>query len=351
MRRRKYAQAASPPAPQKTRAIAVPMPTFSDDRWLALIHAILALLVPLFLLSLVGCDLSDPGPQKVDFGPEVDGTQIGKAIQSTWQDSDPSSTQVGAYVTFETTDTIAGGTMQILSADTAQKVLRKTDDGKNIIFDLFEYKVNYHQDQSKPETLSREFELAFDKPQATTGTVTKAAPTEAEIVELVKVLSQKVNMPVSGLEATKPEDPGPPPETPITFHRLVTYEDSGPPPAGILQRDPKNCLGIPACIMRYRHVSFDIVFWHTPEGDRTRVEFISSPDAPQILGWNMTPFRPFYPGLLRTCITQLVALGEAQGKTLVTECQNVRDFTFTEPNPTPTPGPVPSPSPAPSPTP
>jgi hypothetical protein len=344
-RRNNASQALSqslPPA-LRVRAVALPLPMISDDRLLAMIHAVLALLIPLFLLSLVGCDFNDQGPQAVSYGPEVDAVQIGNAIASTWQDSDPTKTQVGAYATFETMDTIAGGTMQILTADTAQKVLGKTDDGKNIIFDLFEYKVNYHQDLSKPETMSREFELAFEKPAA----ATKAIPSEKDIVQLVLALSKQVKV----QEATKPDDPAPAPNAPITFHRLVTFEDQGPPPQAVLDRDPQTCLGIPNCTMRYRHVSFDVVFWHTPQGDRTRVEFISSPDAPQILGWNMTPFRPFYPGLMRTCLTQLIALDDPRNKTLITECQNVRDFAFTDPNPTPSPTPTPTPTPSPTPTP
>jgi hypothetical protein len=80
--------------------------------------------------------------------------------------------------------------------------------------------------------------------------------------------------------------------------------------------------------MTYHTVAFDQVIWSNPTGERIRFEFVVSPEVPQTSGFNMSLLFPWYPGLMRSCVTLMVAIGgeESNAKTLLTECQNVFDF-------------------------
>jgi len=286
----------------------------------------------------VACDVPDSGsPAPVDFGIEVPAAAISDAIANTYRDSDPTQTKLGAFVHFETNDDIAQGTMKIVARDTSQTITKRTEDANTVSFDLVENEVTYHQNDGTSQTIVRAYQLGFKKQDAPPIT-----QTVADLMLLPAALAlRNLNIPSNGRalgspvnsqermatpDAATPDPQATPP--PVTFHRLSSWEDTGPAPAGVRQR--ANCLGIPQCTLRLRHVTYDMVSWQDPKGSRIHIELIISPDIPQTIGYEMTPVLSYIPGLLKSCVTQLANTGNSQtvSQTLITECQQVDDFLF-----------------------
>ena len=51
-----------------------------------------------------------------------------------------------------------------------------------------------------------------------------------------------------------------------------------------------------------------------------------SVDAPLLSGYRMTPIFNFYPGLIRSCISLMIAVGDKGAETLLTECNKIREL-------------------------
>lgn len=267
-------------------------------------------------LALASCDLDD-GPVAPDYGPEVSVEEIYRAIENLYRDSDPLQTKVGAFVHFRTTDTIAGGQLIFHAADTGHTVVRRVESECITTFHIVEKRYTHKQDGTS-DLLTRELELPFQ-----TSSSGSCASTDAVTPKALPTLKLTSDEPVR-----------------VTFHYLREWETRGPAPEAVRARPQgnPNCLGIPNCELTYRHVSFDLVYWDSPHGSLTRLEYVTSPDIPQISGFNMAPIFFYIPGLFKSCLTQMMPLGDGDLETLVTECQEVVDFTYeAEPNPTPTP--------------
>lgn len=276
------------------------------------------------LLVLTSCELDDT-PAKPDYGPEVSVDEILRAMENLYRDSDPLQTNVGAFVHFRTTDVFAGGQFVFVAADTGHTLVQRVEEECTTTFHIVEKRYTHKQDGTS-DLLVRELELPFQ--------TSWDGPCDPESApELLSSFSLK-SAPVMKLASEAPVR--------VTFHRLKEWESRGPAPESVRARpkDNPNCLGIPNCELRFRHVSFDIVYWDTPEGSLVRLEYVVSPDIPQISGFNMAPLFYYIPGLFKSCSTQMMSLGDGETQTLVTECQEVVDFTY-EASPTPTPTPTP----------
>lgn len=278
----------------------------------------LLLLVATFGLS--GCD-DDKGPAKPQHGPAISTNDLYNALDGLYYDSNPFITKVGAFVHFKTTHEIAGGQVRIHSADTGHTVVNRVESECFIIFHIVEKRFTHNQDGTS-EMLKRELELPLQT--SASGACAQTA-TDARAASISKFIQSSV----------KPAEDGGP--SLVTFHNLRSWETRGPAPKAVRERpqDDPNCLGIPNCELRYRHVSFDLVDRsENPDGEVIHLEFVASPDIPQTSGFNMGPLFAYLPGLFKSCVTQMASLGGDAGKTLVTECQEVVDFTYELP-PTP----------------
>ncbi len=335
--------------------------SFLSARLLCAVGVLSCILFSCLMISCKG-PTDSGGPQAVDYGPEVDVKDVGNAIANTYRDSDPTQTKVGSFVHFETDDDVGDGTLQLLTGDTSQTITNRVEDAQSITFDILETQVKYNQNNNTSSTVTRGYQIPFQKSAVAARQMASAQSLEG----VRKLYSHRVGLalqaalraPAAGAGAQPSIDPaspfaqpaptaaptpgsspapgptpGPTPdgEVKITFHHLRTWEDSGPVPPGVQARAA--CLGIPGCKLTTRHVNFDIVFWNIPGGDRTHVELTTSPQIPQLSGFEMAAVQPYIPGLLKSCVTQLIPLndGHTVSTTLITECQKVDDFLFAAP--------------------
>ena len=278
-------------------------------------------LLMIFLLVPVGCIVdTNPSGSPIDYGAKSTQDEVLAALSNPVRGSDPTATKLGAWVKFETTQSIAGGQVFAVVADTTQTVTERQETADVVALTIVEGRRNYKQND-KPETVSRSFNLAFEK--AKPKQLEFVSPLEALALAqqsagpALSMLEQRVLSLMSQVQTSA---------TPVTYHRLRTTKVKGPPPK--LVREAPGCAGLPDCQMTYNTVSFDQVIWSSPSGDRIRFEFVVSPEVPQTAGFNMSLLFPYYPGLMRSCVTLMVSIGDenSNAKTLLTECQNVFDF-------------------------
>lgn len=272
------------------------------------------------LATASGCIQAGTG-EPVDYGAPTTSAAITTEVIKTVRDSDPSQTKVGAYGRFLTTHNIGGGTLRSLAANTSQEVTSRTVNGNIATLQILEKTSEYRSNSPTPEKMSRNFILNWEIPSESTspaGVQPQLTPASSGVTTAAMRSALR-----SYLSKTDDSDGG----IKVTFHRLRAWEDSGPPPERV--RSQPNCLGLPQCQIRLRHVLFDLVSWDVPEGNRVHIELVVSPDVPQTIGLNMNPIWPYIPGLVRSCITRLVPIGdEGRSKTLVEECKDVVNFAF-----------------------
>jgi hypothetical protein len=263
----------------------------------------------------IGCNTGSRSGVPVDFGPQTDAKSITTAVAKTVRDTDPTLVKVGAFGRFLTNDIIGGGTLVLTVANTSQEVTARNIANNVLTLQVMEKITEYHGNSNTPQKVTRSFQLNWQLPSQTTPEVLGNDPITAPTA-LEKALHQ-----YSSTKTTASASPG------ATYHRLIQWEDTGPAPANVASQP--NCLGLPKCQMRLRHVNFDIVVWDTPQGNRIHVELTVSPDVPQTIGFNMNPIWEYIPGLVRSCITRLVSIGtDGRNSTLISECKDVINFAF-----------------------
>lgn len=295
----------------------------------------------------IGCENEYAG-EKVNYGPAVTENEVISAVYDHLiSGTQPANTKAGAFVHFASTENIAGGTLNILLADTGQTTISREESSTQVTFNIVEKTVAYHPNSPTPEKVTRNFELTFDKPKVASAVV---GVNEFIGVQLFRPTSETLGIVATefarraaktagsiGKAETPTPSPNPsaspaptaaPANSGTTFHRLKTWTSEGPPPEAV--RAQPDCGGVPQCKLRFRHVVFDIVTWDIPGGNLIHMELVASPDVPQTFGLNMNPIFPYLPGLLRSCYTRLVSTSPDGGglKTLLTDCNDAVNFTF-----------------------
>lgn len=302
----------------RARAIAIPQ----EDRVLALIHLLLALLAPLLIMALTGCRSNENG-EPVDYGPEAAAVDINEALFRPLEGVNPLAIKVGAYVQFTTTQKLAGGQVMNRLSDTGMKVIDREEDDSAVIYRIRQDKATYGND-NKTDIVSTDFPFGISKDNGTSN----ASVQSALVVAPLELLEQSVPALLKSLDvasSTKVRQAA----TRVTYHRLVTSERDEPPPSEV-QAQP-GCLGIPNCKIKVHHIEFDQVAWGGSEPERVHFELTMSPDVPMLAGLYMSPLFEYYPGLLKSCVTLMVAIGDGSSKTLLTECNEVEFFRFESP--------------------
>jgi hypothetical protein len=277
---------------------------------------------PLFVFALAGCDGGAKG-LPVDYGTEIPVTEIQKAIVQGVKGIDPAATQCGAAVQYTTTQYLAGGQVVNLLEITTLVVVERdeipatsnTPAAVRLKFRESKLDVSKPREQAS-DPVQREFVEYFAKGPISSSFVAEAkgapialsAPAEAPRLHAMSAAGVRVS-----------------------FHRLTTSSASGQPPQPVTEK--ANCRDVPGCQMTYNKISFDQVAWK-PEGpEKIHFDFAVSPNVPQISGFNMSPLFPYYQGLVKSCVTLLVKVGDGYDKTLLMECQQVQDFLYRQSSP------------------
>ena len=277
----------------------------------------IALLAPLLILALASCDDGAQG-LKVDYGAEVPITEIQKAIVAGVRGIDPSATELGAAVQYTTTQYIAGGQVVNLLGATVLVVIEREEiaaSAPNPAMVRLRFRESKTDFGTRPgessNTIEREFIEVFEKASLAPSYAVEAkgapiALSDPAVSTMARAFAS---------EGTK-----------VTFHKLSSSSSTGLPPVPVTEK--ANCRDVPNCTMTYNKVSFDQVAWRADGPEKIHFDFVVSPDVPQISGFNMSPLFPYYQGLVKSCVTLLVKVGEGHDKTLLMECQQVQDFLY-----------------------
>ena len=311
------------------------------------------------LLVIVSCEPSRNG-EPVDYGPEASNSDLNHALVTPLSDLNIQSLSVGQFVHFSTTDAIAGGQVVQLESDTGQTIVDRTEQATSTEFSVVQNKYVYGG--STPQKASVEFQLNIANAAAAPG----ATPTPAPAASATPVPSSMPGATPSASSASMPNvaslgerieelkssarfggesvllselqrygvqrareanglhlDES---RAKTSIHRLKSWETVEAPPQ-LVQNQP-GCLGIPSCQIRVRHVSFDQVTWDTSQGTRVQFELAMSPDIPLLSGYKMSPVFEYYPGLMKSCVTLMIAVGDKGAKTLLTQCNLTENFAY-----------------------
>lgn len=324
----------SPPIePRKARAVAV---SRHDDVVLGLLHFLLALLLPLFVLILTGCERAYMG-EKIDYGPEVKPSDVNAALIAPLEKVDPRTIKLGEFVHFSNTQQINGEQPRVL-VDTSRTVTSRQESADEVQLNVIQHQVTYENDGTYSK-VSREFPVAILKdPEAEPPPIPTPDPTPLPSPSPIPVPtstptssaspppSSSATPPPSSSATPSPKDtPEPEPEAgPVvrrTYHRLKTsFLQVRPPPA--VQQRP-NCGGVPNCLLDIYRVQFDIVEWVGEKSARAAVDVAIAPDLPILA----TPFFDVY---YSQCVSQTVPYqnGNDTVDVLVKQCTKIEDFRF-----------------------
>ena len=283
----------------------------------------------LLVLAIAGCDNGAEG-LKVDYGPEVPVSEIQKAIVAGVRGIDPSATELGAAVQYTTTQYLAGGQVVNLLGATVLVVVERDEiaaSGSNPAMVRLRFRESKTDFGSRPgessNTVEREFVEFFEKASLSHlhgPTFSSSFRVEAKGAPVA--LSAPAAFPLlSSRAVTLAEN-----EARVSFHKLSSSTTTGQPPAPVTEK--ANCREVPGCKMTYNKISFDQVAWRVDGPEKIHFDFVVSPDVPQISGFNMSPLFPYYQGLVKSCVTLLVKVGDGHDKTLLMECQQVQDFLY-----------------------
>lgn len=262
--------------------------------WLyTLLHLALTFSLPFLLLAVTGCQNENSG-KPPEYGPQVQEQSVDQAVIEAIMDADPKRIKVGAFVHFATKQYLAGGLAVNVVSDTGHTVTAATEAESTIDYRIVEHKVTYGY-QDGPRKVSTEFNLTVAKPKM------------AQLSSLINNVHAQATTPVT-----------------VTYHGLKTSTYKAPPPARV--REQPNCLGLPDCLMTYRKITFNEVYHTGNSPQKVSYEFIISPDAPPTAGYNFGIRYAFLPGLMKSCFTLMVPIGDGDSRTLFTQCQEVENF-------------------------
>ena len=270
--------------------------------------------------------------EPVDYGPPQEWDAINKSWVNLVRDSDPSQTKVGAIGRYFTAVELGGGSVELLVTNTVLEVTSSHVESGILTLNLLENTTEYHASSRTSEKMNRNFQLNFKVTTAPAAPATLTSPSPSPFTTQLhaQTLEQSVrDFLIQDGQIKKTNSESLPK---ITYHNLRTWEDSAPPPPKV--QEHATCRGIPNCRLRLRHLIFNVVSWDEPKGNLIRIELVTSPDVPQTLGFNVNPIWRYTPGLMKSCLTRLIPVGDDGGdRTLVHECKTVVNFAYDKATP------------------
>lgn len=260
---------------------------------------ILSLIGALIGGSLIGCSAKEDG-EPVDYGPETTIEALENALTTPIIGIDPTQAKIGAFVHIAQVQELAGGKVSSVVSDTGQTIVGRDESESDVQYTIVQHKVTYGQQASK---VSTEIKLAFAK-ESVSATRSRTATAFRS--------SSFVHQLTSGSR--------------LSYHNLRVSQTTVAPPLPVQQAP--NCLGIPDCKIRLHTVSFDQVLWSGDQNERIHFDMSISPDIPALAGLEMSPLFRYFPGLMSSCVTLMIPIGDGRAKTLLRECQEIVNFRF-----------------------
>jgi len=269
-----------------------------------------SVLLSTMLLPLIGCSTKRDG-EPVDYGPETTIEALENALTAPIAGIDPTQAKIGSFVHIAQVQELAGGKVSSIVADTGQTVVGRDESESEVQYTIVQHRITYGQQTNK---VSTELKIAF----------TKAKDTETETVSSFAFanfmnFANLVNFVNSG-RLRQLASSG----SRLSYHNLRVSQATVAPP--LLVQQAPDCLGIPDCKIRLHTVSFDQVLWSGDQNERIHFDMSISPDIPALAGLEMSPLFHYFPGLMSSCVTLMVPIGDGRAKTLLRECQEIVNF-------------------------
>jgi hypothetical protein len=306
--------------------------------------------------ALLSCQMNKNG-EAVDYGPEFTAADLNKALSEPVKNANPLSIQIGQFVHYSVSQELAGAQVITLLSDTGQTVVDRVDTPSTVELTVVQNKFSYSSGQSQKASL--EYQLNFDAAPANPPTAASPTPatTPTPVPQINAVASSGLGSSTaeaingsSAREAALRQDfrnkideqialfiksesrPGQvrvqsSTGSTASFHRLTSTETMDPPPGDVATQP--NCLGVPNCKMHVYHIGFDQLITAV-DGTHDRVHFALdlTTDVPMLAGYKVSPLFDYFPGLIKSCVSLLVPVGDTGAKVLLTECNKLENFRY-----------------------
>ena len=241
--------------------------TFNDDfKWAAVFHAAIGLLLPLLLLSLVGCQ-ENLLLEDAELGPESTEDQVYDTLEESIGDHSPELLETGAYTFFERNVRVE--TSAVAKVEEVYTEIINRDTELSTEFDRLMIQENYlNYQEENPQVVAKQITWDVNKMPSlnSMSRVNKNWVSAAFAVtsplshfgELSKSVVQALSEPVRS-----------------SFHGLTkkTYTDNW----------SSGCLNAPTCNLTINEVKVSLVSWYADKSfDKTDIAFRFSRDIPRL---------------------------------------------------------------------
>ncbi len=268
------------------------------------VHLGLALSLPLIVIVLFGC--TKIKEEKADFGTEVTGEDIDRALGKAIGDASLAGLALNQYIDYDVTRRIENEDTTTNLGGTRVEVTHQADNGDYNTFTL-EIKKTNRVSGGNFETIISEEPLKIRKPTLMN-------------LGLVAVPAQRVQkISAMGLAAEAMAEERK--VTRVSYHNLSEFTEATLPPRAVASR--AGCGGLNPCVMSVRYIRFDMVQWYADGGtSKVSLDFGFSVQPPYLpFGENFDQFSGL---LVVDCRSTYVPI---ESRTVfVRDCMTLEDF-------------------------
>ncbi|HVK61431.1 MAG TPA: hypothetical protein VM432_07770 [Bdellovibrionales bacterium] len=261
--------------------------------------------VSLIILALSGC-LARENPEPVDYGPEVDVTEILEALNGPTADMSPTTIKLDEFRAYGVTRSVGMGSKTLIQAvgetvGTMNVTANYVEVG--LLVQTFDYDELGKPHESRQEGVPYCYDVVPGGCRMPASSMTLA---HARIQELENAKDQVAAL--SGHLTTSASGEK------VTYHRFKKWTETVDAPKAV-QEQP-NCGGIPDCKIKKYWLRFDEVRWKANGEKKSAMSFrvATSPDV------------PFTSKMLTKCIALMVKVSDAGQSVFYEECSDTFNF-------------------------
>ncbi|MGE0763977.1 MAG: hypothetical protein AB7N80_11915 [Bdellovibrionales bacterium] len=288
--------------------------TAPQNRTWMILHAVVALGLPIFLALVASC-IKAPELKQGDLGPQASDEDLERVISKALYGIDPWKTSVGQQVVYDFNARIENEEQVRPIVRLTQTLLARVEsaDKKKLTLTIQSHEKDASTGQVEKSEANTDYELG----DGATAMTLRNSDRPFDTMNLRRLISDGGLTQVMKFFALNelggPRTAAERPIKKVTYHNL--FEDSGimAPPSAV-QAKP-NCGGVANCQMRYFQIDYDEASWYSDtEFDVRKWHFIISRDA------------PFMGYIFERCLASMVT--GADRRYYVRQCQFTRDFSF-----------------------